>query len=292
MGVYGYADDISLLAPTITGLQEMLRICEAYAIKYKITFNAKKSQVLCFNSKSNKKPNAIPLRMTNGQLIPYIDTCIHLGNKLCTTNNNICVDQAVTDLNVRLNNLLSDFSHCSTNTLSILFKTYCMNIYGSQIWKYNDKYVSKFYTAWRKPISQVWKLPNITHNKLIHLINDSYSINIILEKRCIKYIWNLINSGNNVYKQIIHHSLYNCTTTLGENIKYFMYKYRINQSDWNGSINVVFNKIDIYADQHTNINDKCTATAVRELCETRDMCDTQFFDRGELKVIIHNMCTL
>ena len=167
-----------------------------------------------------------------------------------------------------------------------------MNIYGSQIWKYNEKYISKFYTAWRKAIRQVWKIPYRTHNKFIHLINSSHSINIILEKRCIKHIWNLINSENNVYRQITQYSLYNCTTTIGENIRYFMYKYRINHSDWNGPIIVIFNKIDIYADQHTNIDDKCTATAVRELCETRDMYDTQFFDRGEMKVIIHNLCTM
>ena len=32
MGVYCYADDLSLLFPTFTGLQEMLKICELYAI--------------------------------------------------------------------------------------------------------------------------------------------------------------------------------------------------------------------------------------------------------------------
>ena len=64
----------------------------------------------------------------NGQHIPYIDTCVHLGNKLCTNNSNVCVGNAITDLNIRLNNLLADFSYCSSNTLSILFKTYCMSL--------------------------------------------------------------------------------------------------------------------------------------------------------------------
>ena len=37
MGVYCYADDLSLLSPTFTGLQEMLKICELYAnTRYKI----------------------------------------------------------------------------------------------------------------------------------------------------------------------------------------------------------------------------------------------------------------
>ena len=28
---------------------------------------------------------------------------------------------------------LADFSHCDSVTLSTLFKTYCMNLYGSQM---------------------------------------------------------------------------------------------------------------------------------------------------------------
>ena len=32
-------------------------------------------------------------------------------------------------MNMRLNNLLAEFSHCDSGTLSILFRTYCMNEY-------------------------------------------------------------------------------------------------------------------------------------------------------------------
>ena len=43
MGVFGYADDLSLLCPSFTGIKEMLNICEKYARKYDILFNATKS---------------------------------------------------------------------------------------------------------------------------------------------------------------------------------------------------------------------------------------------------------
>ena len=35
MGVYGYADDISLLCPTVSGMKEMLKTCETYTDLYK-----------------------------------------------------------------------------------------------------------------------------------------------------------------------------------------------------------------------------------------------------------------
>ena len=50
MGVYCYADDLSLLSLSFTGLQEMLMLCEKYAIDHTIIFNAKKSQLLYFGS--------------------------------------------------------------------------------------------------------------------------------------------------------------------------------------------------------------------------------------------------
>ena len=36
MGVYCYADDIGLLSPTLSGLKEMLKLCEDYALKHNI----------------------------------------------------------------------------------------------------------------------------------------------------------------------------------------------------------------------------------------------------------------
>ena len=51
MGVYGYADDLSLLCPSYSGMREMLKtlVCERYANKNKILFNASKRQILYFS---------------------------------------------------------------------------------------------------------------------------------------------------------------------------------------------------------------------------------------------------
>ena len=48
MGVYCYADDLSLLSSSFTGLQEMLRLGELYAIDHNIIFNAKIIAVIVF----------------------------------------------------------------------------------------------------------------------------------------------------------------------------------------------------------------------------------------------------
>ena len=91
--------------PSFTGLQEMLRLLELYAIDHNIIFNAKKSQLLYFGSNPSNDPCTVDLTMLNGQTLQYVKKCIHLGNELCPTNKHVLIDNAVNDLNCRLNNL-------------------------------------------------------------------------------------------------------------------------------------------------------------------------------------------
>ena len=46
---------------------------------------------------------------------------------------------------------MADFSNAHSSTLSVLYNSYCMNEYGSQLWCYNGyKSVKRFYISWRK----------------------------------------------------------------------------------------------------------------------------------------------
>ena len=44
--VFGYADDVKLLSPTIRRLQKLLEICETFAQEYNVIFNAEKTQCI------------------------------------------------------------------------------------------------------------------------------------------------------------------------------------------------------------------------------------------------------
>ena len=85
MGIFTYADDISLLCPTLSGIQKMLHICEEYAFNYKITFNATKSQLLYFSYLGKDHSDLLSLTMKDGNVIPYVSKCLHLGTTIYTT---------------------------------------------------------------------------------------------------------------------------------------------------------------------------------------------------------------
>ena len=74
-GVFGYADDLLLISPSRSGLQEMLKITEEYALDHKIGFctnpNPEKSKTkgIVFSSKELKSSPA-PV-ILNGNIQPY-----------------------------------------------------------------------------------------------------------------------------------------------------------------------------------------------------------------------------
>ena len=171
--------------------------------------------------------------MSNGSSIEFVEQCVHLGTKIYSISKKN-IYSATNDLYMRNNNLMADFSYAQSNTLSVLYNSYCtcMNVYGSQLWCFNNyKSIERFYIAWRKTIIRIWRLDKRTHNVLI---NRCLPINLILEKRCIKYRWNLYKGS-----------------TLAENILYLMYKYDNTIYDWHH----VIKKVYTYDNDRTNCND-------------------------------------
>ena len=73
----------------------------------------------------------------------------------------------------------------------------------------------------------------IIQRVLIPYIHNSILLNVILEKRCIKFLWTLFNtivtyySAYDLYRTTIKYSLHNRNTTLGENVRFFMHKFAL-----------------------------------------------------------------
>lgn len=75
--IFIYADDILLVAPTITGLQLLLHVCENELLKLDMQLNVNKSMCIrfgpCFNSE------AVDIVSLNGSVVKWVDCCRYLG---------------------------------------------------------------------------------------------------------------------------------------------------------------------------------------------------------------------
>ena len=110
------------------------------------------------------------------------------------------------------------FTHqCKTTIVLQLLATYCLDLYGLQLWNYSSIKVQSFYVAWHKTISRLWKLPNTTHCSLLPSINDCIPIEIILEQRCAKFILSTFSTKNIIINIIALSAISSVNSTFGDN---------------------------------------------------------------------------
>ena len=128
---------------------------------------------------------------------------IFLGFSISRDILNRDIQSSITMFNRKCNEVSLDFSILNSDIKSKLISIFCMDLYGCSLWNYGSNYVETFYTAWRKAIRAILKLPFRTHCNLLHGINDTPPIDVILEQRCIKFIWTLLHPPNIIVKSVM-----------------------------------------------------------------------------------------
>ena len=173
-------------------------------------------------------------------MIPSVGSDKHLGNYISTDIADRNIVHNVYDLYQRSNWVISDFRVCDSSTLDSLHRTYCMHMYGCELWDLNRNYVKDFKVAWRKIKRRIWKLHYRTHNAIVH--NLSYNVDFQIDTRMIKFIHLCLNHSNIVCKSIVLSKLYCIKSTFGSNYKYLSCKYGISQDDWYTNLSQLFKK--------------------------------------------------
>ena len=140
VGIMVYADDVILLCPSRSGLQEMLKVTETFAEKHNIVFSThevpekSKSKCIWFNGKSGdcKFPANVSL---NGKELPWVKSALHLGHKLtqeCNMEHGAWISRAkFIDKAVDIKEM---FSFANPMQIVKAMDTYCNDWYGSCLW--------------------------------------------------------------------------------------------------------------------------------------------------------------
>ena len=209
----GYADDIVLLCPSLSGLKDMIQICEDYAKEHNILFNGKKSKYLIFGKYG-------------------CDSDEHLGHFLHTkdTNNELTKD-AITAFHKGFHSFMSRFGGCSTISKNKLLHQYCHTMYGSQLWLLPSQSVADMCTQWRKAHRQTLSLPYRTHCDLIPLIAENVPIEIFLDCKFLSFYKSAATSNNSIVKYIATTRLFSYESTMGRNMIHLLHKYNLQVED-------------------------------------------------------------
>ena len=184
---------MALFAPSLytSSLKCMIATCEEFAKKHQITFNPTKSKLLCFNACDAVTPHI----KLNSQPVSVVHKDKHLGNYISDSIHDCHILYNICDLYQRSNLLINQFRSCGSETLDRLHKTYCMHMYGCELWNLSCNYVNGYKVAWRKIKRRIWNIFPKTHNNLVSNVTDN--IDTLIETRMVRFIFNSINHSNN-----------------------------------------------------------------------------------------------
>ena len=157
------------------------------------------------------------------------------------------------------------------------------------MWHFYDKSVKSFHVAWRRTIRKLWALFNTTHCKYLHTISNSLPIDLILEKRCLKFIWSCTNSNSTIVKSVSSLAIMYSYSSLDENYRFLSDKYDIWPTNWTKSFSIFFRKSDDYVDKHVYSANE--AILIRDLCIKLDSGNFIFFNIDELNEMVVLLCT-
>ena len=163
-GVFVFADDIKLLAPSIEALNIRLEICVKYAKRFDVCFNDK-SQLIVYKSKDDIV--AIPDMEINGTKIKVVTSINHLGHILKDNVFDCDSSKCIKDFNIQCNSFLADFKNTSSFMRNQLFHKYCTSFYGSAFLPIYDNTMDNVCTAWRVAVRKIWRVPWATYCDLL-----------------------------------------------------------------------------------------------------------------------------
>ena len=156
-GAVCYADDVALLAPSPSALRVMLHHCESFAVSRGLTFNAAKTQLICFGTQPSHSCSAI-IRFSNG-LLPFCDV-FHLGLHLrYDLSDDADILSKARDLVRKANLMLCTFSAVDPVVKTRLLQSYCLALYDCSLWKLSCSSIRSIEVSFNNILSRVWHLP-------------------------------------------------------------------------------------------------------------------------------------
>ena len=203
-----YADDLVILAPSVSGLSKLLSICEIFGECNDIIFNQKKSASLYFISKMLKGAH-LPNVYLNGEEVKQVDSVKYLGHFLtCELSDDIAIRRQCRVLNVRGNILPRKFHMCSVPVKLKLFNSYCGSLYTPHLWwNYKKMYVTKLHITYHNILKRNIGLSKYESTSATCAYTNTQCCQSTIRNLIFKFVCRLNKSDNALIKAVLASSV-------------------------------------------------------------------------------------
>lgn len=224
MNHFLYADDTCVLAPSPSGLQKLLNICSKYAEENCLIFNESKTKCLCFKPQKFKNLY-LPTLYLNNQSLLYVTEVKYLGILLSANfKDDIDILRHVKYMYSSGNLIVNRFKHCSSEVKHLLFKTFCISLYGCMLWSiFSNESIKKCCVAFNniyRALFNIKRGESISHQ---YVSNNIDSFTVLLRKSIHGFMCRLGASDNVILKCIYSSQHYMFASTLHTKWRHDLY---------------------------------------------------------------------
>jgi len=262
----------------------LLHECIQFAREYSLTFNTSKSKYVLFKSGAYCKSKI----NFDGKILECSEQELHLGNLVGNNVNGDRISKATADFYRRFNVLHSSFKSIDTTIKYSLFKTYCMSLYGLQLWDFSSIECQSFYTAWRKCVRLLFGVSNRTHCHLLPYMCNDLPVDVQLHTRFLKFFHTAVNSDNMYTKLCAKLAREGSNSSVSKSLTFITQQYRIVKSklefmQWSTVAN--------YLQPQRNEMYQAVSGAIIDFLMMKSHYSTPKNSNAELEEIILHLCT-
>ena len=300
-GAFGYADDVTLLAPSRQALQIMLNICEDFSSTHSMLFSTDpvpaKSKTKCLFFSRKRTSDQIKNVTLNGDILPWVATAKHLGNQLSSrlnlssfspeTKTDILCKRAI--LFDKVHQVVQQFGYYEPRMVINLLSIYSTALYGSTLWQLNSEEHLKLTKSWNTAVKIIWDLPHPTHTRFLEHLSPVPHLESVLTGRYIGFAQNLSKSAKPLIRLLFNSCSSDLGSQTGQNLQFLLQKYfKRNLAD------LITNKSSIKKSTVSPISEteKWKLTLIEELSLVlKGQLEAEFDDKM-LEDILEHVCTV
>ena len=280
-GALSYADDLTVLSPTLSGFQHMFNICEDFGEEYGVKYNPSKSVGLCVSRRQQSLPDVI----LAGQPVKWVSVIKHLGNFIqADLRETTEIANKRGDYIGRINSMLATFSKASDDIKRELFNTQCCHLYGVEAWNFADADVDTFRRTWNRGVRRTFNLPHCTHTRLLQYFTGQAYVTDRIYRRFYKLYTRMKKSDNDRVQYLADLLIKNSSSIICKNLQCIAHRYELNYYS-----RFVFNIFDFKA--HCDEETFRIYTQIDELRNARSQFVTDgFLTVHQIDCIIYYLC--
>lgn len=203
-----YADDSVILAPSPNALQKLVNICENFAQRYDMLYNEKKTFCMCIKSKPNISVK-VPDVHLNGRKLKWISEHKYLGVHISEHfKDDSDIKRQLKYIYSKGNMLIRKFRSCSDHVKAQLFKSFCTNLYCSELWQtYKASTYKQLTVAYNNVFRYLYGIKG-PHSISQILVNRGVVTFGVLIRKAVFSLVSRISASDNILIRTLYESMY------------------------------------------------------------------------------------